>query len=195
MAVCDIAKRNCNILSGDEEIGHVFGEKPLIAYKRDRSLRDLLACSTLKCANSTSGTSKCNKSRCLTCVHINDSKMIVGPKGTFTVRSSFTCASEGLIYAIECNKCGETYIGETGRKLKDRFREHRRFVTINKADNEVAAHFNRTDHDGVHDMRVCGLLYCSDVQERKLKEQKIISKLGTVLGRGMNTDFNFPHLL
>ena len=93
-------------------------------------------------------------------------------------------------------KVAESYTqGETGRKLGDRFREHRRNVINKKSDSEVAAHFNQSGHKGVEDMSVCGLLHCHDIIQRKLKEQKLIAKLGTVLGKGMNIDFNFPQLL
>ena len=41
---------------------------------------------------------------------------------------------------------------------------------------------------------VLGLRYESATFTRKLEEQRIIGKLGCVLGGGMNTDFNFPQL-
>ena len=107
----------------------------------------------------------------------------------------FSCTSTGLIYAIECQKCGELYVGETSRKLGDRFREHRRDVINKKEDKEVALHFNQTNHNGIEDMKFAGLTFSKDIFTRKLQEQRIIVKLGCVLGRGMNTDFNFPELL
>ena len=42
-----------------------------------------------------------------------------------------------VVYAIHCMKC-TIYIGETGRRLGDRFREHRRYVLNNATDNEVS---------------------------------------------------------
>jgi hypothetical protein len=51
------------------------------------------------------------------------------------------------------------------------------------------------NHDGVNDMRVMGLKFEAGLVTRKLQEQKLIAKLGCVLGGGMNTDFNFPQLL
>ena len=102
----------------------------------------------------------------------------------------FTCVSEGVIYIIECKKCGSLYVGETGRRLGDRFREHRRAVINKKQDSEVACHFAADGHS-IEDMSVAGVLHCHDLLTRKLKEQKLISKLGCVLGRGMNVKFNF----
>ena len=87
------------------------------------------------------------------------------------------------------------YVGETGRRLEDRFREHRLDVQDNKPEREVAAHFNQPGHVGINDMKVLGLSFSPDVKFRKLKEQKIIAKLGCYLGGGMNIDFNFPQLI
>ena len=36
--------------------------------------------------------------------------------------------SENVIYMVQCNRCNLQYIGETKRRLKDRFNEHRRAV-------------------------------------------------------------------
>jgi len=103
--------------------------------------------------------------------------------------------SSGLVYCIMCSRCGDLYVGETGRRLADRFREHRRDVINAHGDKEVALHFNQEGHRGVEDMKVMGLLLCNNLIIRKLNEQKIIARLGCVLGRGMNTEFNFPTLL
>ena len=89
-------------------------------------------------------------------------------------------------------KCGELYVGETARKIKDRFREHRRDVLNKKLEKKVGAHFNSEGHS-VQDM---GLKFESGLIMRKLWDQKIIGMLGCVLGAGgINTDFRFPQLI
>ena len=110
------------------------------------------------------------------------------------INNKFSCISEGVVYAIECQKCGCLYVGETGRKMCERFLEHRRAVLNNKDNNEIAYHFNNNNHN-VNDMAICGILYCRDTLTRKLKEQKVIAKLGCTLGSGLNIDFDFPQLL
>ena len=195
--VVEIIKSNFNILKMDDEVGDLFAEKPMVAYRREKNLRDILVRSKVTTQNpqrQTGGTSQCQRRRCLTCKHINSDTCVVGPRGQFTVRERFTCESEELVYAIECKKCGDIYVGETGRKLKERFREHRLDV-INKTRNkEVGDHFNGPNHS-VEDMSVMGLKHETGIISRKLEEQRIIGKLGCVLGGGMNTEFNFPQLL
>ena len=81
------------------------------------------------------------------------------------------------MYAIECRRCGSLYVRETGRKLSERFREHRRNVLNDKSDNEVAYHFS-SNGQSVQDMMVCGLVFCSETLRRKLIEQNINCKIG-----------------
>ena len=139
-------------------------------------------------------TEKCNAGRCVTCEHVVEQQTFVGPRGMYTLNEKFTCKTAALVYCIICKRCGELYIGETGRKLCERFREHRRDVINNAPGKEVASHFNQEDHNGVEDMGVGGLKRVDSMIMRKLEEQKIIARLGCVLGGGMNTDFNFPFL-
>ena len=51
-----------------------------------------------------------------------------GPNCNFIVRHNFTCTSSNIIYCISRHKCSKLYIGETGRRLSDRFAEHLRSV-------------------------------------------------------------------
>jgi len=51
---------------------------------------------------------------------------------------------------VQCNRCHEQYIGETKRRLKDRFNEHRR--PVDKQTNilkptAVSEHFLSNDHN------------------------------------------------
>ena len=161
--------------------------------KERKNLKDHLVYSKLH-KRQSGNTKTCNRRKCVTCPHINPASKIVGPKGYFDIKSNFSCVSEGLVYVIECKKCGSLYVGETGRKLGDRFREHRRNVINRKIENEVASHFCRAGHC-VEDMMISGVLCVRDSSKRKLSEQKLISKLGSVLGYGMNVDFNFQQLM
>ena len=194
LPVINVLQRNFPILENDDEVGDLFDSKPMVAYRRDRNLKDILVRSRLKRGEpQNAGTKNCNKRRCLTCNHITNDLLVVGPRGTYRVTHQFTCESKELIYCINCKKCGQLYVGETCRMLKERFREHRRNVLNGRRDNEVATHFNDNGHS-VEDMGVMGIKYQAGNFRRKLEEQRIIGKLGCMLGGGMNTDFNFPQL-
>ena len=85
------------------------------------------------------------------------------------------------------------HIGETGRRLGDRFREHLRDVELNDKDasKHVVRHFNLPNHSKQH-MAVCGLyLQQGSSESRKTLEQKFIFQIGTLNPHGINERFSF----
>ena len=84
-------------------------------------------------------------------------------------------------------------IGESGRKLGDRFREHLLDVKNKGSDlsKPVARHFNLPGHSHEH-MEICGIyLHLGNNETRKRKEQRLIFKLGTLAPNGINERFSF----
>ena len=84
-------------------------------------------------------------------------------------------------------------IGETGRRLADRFREHFRDVEKNDMDasKPVARHFSLPNHSKIH-MAICGLsLHLGTTESRKNLEQKFIFLIGTLNPHGINERFSF----
>ena len=113
---------------------------------------------------------------------------IVGPFNTFEIRKSFSCVSQNIVYCIICTKCSILYVGETGRRLGDRFIEHLSDIRLKRiVKSEVAKHFNYIHHS-IQDVSVCGLLYCKDVVDRKQKEMNLIRSLGTLIPLGLNKE-------
>ena len=107
---------------------------------------------------------------------------------SFNIRRSFTCTSENVVYCIICSKCGHLYIGETGRRLGDRFREHLGDIRNKRIErSDVAKHFNLVGHN-TENVNIVGLLHCSNTFQRKQCETKLISKFGTLVPFGMNKD-------
>ena len=98
-----------------------------------------------------------------------------------------------VIYCITCTLCKKIYIGETGRRLADRFREHLRDAEQNNTDasKPVARHFNLPNHSH-HNMTICGLyLHHGNTESRKNLEQKLIFQLGTLSPHGINERLSF----
>ena len=109
------------------------------------------------------------------------------------ITDHFTCTSTNVIYCITCTLCKKLYIGETGRRLGDRFREHLRDVEKDdkNASKPVARHFNLPNHSKQH-MVVCGLsLHQGSTESRKTLEQKFIFQIGTLNPHGINERFSF----
>ena len=78
------------------------------------------------------------------------------------------------------------YIGETGRRLGHRFREHLRDVERNDKDaSNIPNHSSQL-------MTICGLsLHQGNKESRKNLEQKFIFQIGTLNPHGINERFSF----
>ena len=183
--IAAIIKKNAKFLAQDNEVGNLFTDNILMAYRNPPSLARLLVRSKLS-TEELPGTFQCGRPRCKTCVSVRNFDIIFGPSGNFEIRNCFTCTSKGLVYCIICLKCSALYIGETERMLSERFREHVSSVR-NDRDLEVAKHFNSLGHSA-EDMGVMGLVYQSQTCKRRLLEAKIIEKLGTLVPFGLNRE-------
>ena len=117
------------ILQSSNRCQQVFSEKPFIAYRRPRNLRDFLVKAKIKhtqlyTQSSTPTVKKCNSKKCKTCPFIQDGLSSCTFKNTgqtHQIKQTITCASKNLIYMIQCRKCKNTpntpaeYIGQTKR--------------------------------------------------------------------------------
>ena len=91
------------------------------------------------------------------------------------------------------------YIGETSRKLADRFGEHLRSVEGYNQNSRyhgggfpVAEHFNLADHNNTQNMKVSVVKQVnSGTAPRQREERRVIFKLKTLASSGMNIDFKF----
>ena len=54
---------------------------------------------------------------------------ISGPNRSSKITDHFICISVNVIYCITCTLCKKIYIGEIGRRLTGRFREHQKKTT------------------------------------------------------------------
>ena len=154
---------------------HIFTSPPLLAYRCDTNLKQLLVQSSLN--PKPNGTHSCGHSLCRTCEHTNPLDAISGPKNTFHIQHHLTCSSVCVIYSITCTKCSTLYIGKTCRQLNTRFGEHLRSVEEKEHlspeyqdddDINVAIHVNLPNHS-IDDMIISPLLYAST---KKLPRKK-----------------------
>jgi len=76
----------------------------------------------------TAGTFPCGRSRCLTCTFTGKRALILSTGGGVRLKDRFDYTAASVIYVITCHRCHAMHIGETGRRLSDRFGEHLRSV-------------------------------------------------------------------
>ena len=79
---------------------NTFVSPPLLAYRCDTNLKQLLVRSSLN--PKPNSTLPCGHSLCRTCEHTNPSDAISGPKNTFHIQQHFTYSSVCVIYSITC---------------------------------------------------------------------------------------------
>ena len=188
LPVCRILRRNFTLLQQDPKLKEIFSKPPLIAFQRDKNLRDLLVRSKLKpqVSQSTSrGCRPCGDKGCKTCPFIDASTTLGGHTGTFTVRSSLSCQSRDIVYILTCTLCSKLYVGETCRSLAERFSEHLRSMKLGYS-NPVGQHFASPYHSFSHAKIAAVWQNPRDRVYRKHMESRIISRLGTTQPAGMN---------
>ena len=182
-----IIKSHWHILQSTPNLSDIFDKPPLIAHKRDRNIRDRLVHSKLKCnATPSPGSTPCGAADCTMCPFVLSDLKVRAPQCTFTIKRHFNCQSTNVIYVLLCTLCGALYVGETGRYLSIRFKEHVKDIQYNR-NKPVANHFNQQGHSHRH-LRVLGLWQMpnQDEKARKDAESYFIQKLGTRSPNGIN---------
>ena len=89
--------------------------------------------------------------------------------------------TEGGVYIIDCMNCQEKYIGETGRELAVRLKEHKGAVSRNQTGSAVAKHCWEKEHR--MDFNNSRIVYKSNnVSYRRVVEGAIIREVKVVEG-------------
>lgn len=130
------------------------------AYCRNKNLAELLAPRINRPNNNNNnnnsddsnndtvlGCDKCNSIRCKACPSVNCTKTFNSAytRRQYTIKGSFNCRSNNIIYLITCTLCNMQYVGETQRKLSERLTDHRSNITLQK-NTPIANHFNLPGH-------------------------------------------------
>lgn len=121
---------------------------------------------------------KCDKINCKICKFSQPFHYFNCNNLTIPFRSNSNCESIGFIYIIYCLKCKHFYIGESGRKVKDRLDEHLKNIINFKKDlnnslinldkcSETAIHFNLSGHDIKKDFRFC--IFENNVNNKEIR--------------------------
>ena len=109
---------------------------------------------------------------------------------TRPITHHITCNSKNFIYMVQCKSRHKQYAGETERRLKDRFNEHRRPVdkpTNTSKPTTVSEHF-LTDHHIANDISLIPLelVHSNRDSVRKAREAYLIARGNTLQPLGLN---------
>ncbi|KAL9972935.1 hypothetical protein ACROYT_G019335 [Oculina patagonica] len=193
--VSSIIHKHFNILSLSLRCTNVFKDKPIVAFRRSNNLSNILVSAKLRKTSATNqphGSFRCGNN-CLTCNYVSDglTNYTFHTTGETTlINQHIDCNSKNVIYMVQCNRCHKQYIGETKRRLKDRFNEHRR--TVDKKTNHskpttVSEHFLCNNHNAT-DMQLIPLELIRSNRDvvRKAREAYLIERGQTLEPLGLN---------
>ena len=175
----------------DPKLKEVFPEPPIIAYKRQKNIRDVLIRAKVppeykRPKRKLPGMKKCN--HCTYCPYImtGDHVKFTASKLNHQITTTITCTTKNIIYLITCLKCLIQYVGESHRMLKERFAEHQGYVKNKILSKATGQHFNLPGHS-LSDMHITALeqVHHNDETYRKIREKHYI-KLANTKHKGMN---------
>ena len=208
----NILATNWEVLSINEEIGKKFNNKPLIAYRRNPNLRELLGGNRIENGRVVKPKRKGNRlGKCSPCKVNLAYKCCRQIKATSTFRNRFTgkeyrifdrvnCKDGKVIYLLECMKCnGKPYVGKTEPPMNLRMNGHR--SDAKKGDKlAVDTHFSQPGHNFERDARftIIEKVKKSNLSQEELtnlllrREDFWMERLQTIQPHGFNSGLNFP---
>ena len=175
-------KKHFHLLQNDRKAKNVFTSMPMVAYRRPRTLKNILVKNNISEDGSTkrvTSTEPCGKPKCKLCKDIITTDTISNTKRNITIKAEDggNCQTSNLIYAAICIQHDVICVGQTGTALASRFGKHRHDIKKRPDNSEIAEHFNKDHKDG--DMKVMILQSgLSESQEqREYYEDKWICRL------------------
>jgi hypothetical protein len=151
-SIPDITRKHWrSMVYQDKHLENVFPEPPLIAYKRQRNLKDQLVRAKLPIERNRpkreqKGMKKCGK--CLACSYIKEGRTIKGNKFVWSINKPLNCKSTNIVYLLECDKqyCRQRYIGQSDREFKERIYEHIGYARNKIKSKATGHHFSLPGH-------------------------------------------------
>ena len=210
-AIQAIVSKNLPMLARSSATRQLLDHTVIYGHRRPPNLRDILVRAKVTTQttplnppvgvnNTHSGAKRkrgntCNTRSCRYCPRMNRSGT-VSSTTTGRIYSSKTkvcCKSSNLIYCITCKHCHMQYVGQTKRRLMDRFQGHFYNVTSKNTNDTVGRHFTAPDHHGLDDFSISIVDFIfanpksAQSQElRNLIELKWIHRLRTTAPLGLN---------
>ena len=182
-----------SMVSQDQYLQEVFPSAPIVAYKRQKNIREVVIKAKVPPLNSRSrrvqnGFKKCNSPSCLTCPYAITGKLVkaTATKYSVEVNRPVSCDTMNVIYLITCKHCREQYVGETLRTAHSRFSNHRGYVNRKEIAKATGNHFNLPGHS-VSDMnfQIIEKVFNKDDFFRKEREKMFIQKFNSKV-KGIN---------
>ena len=187
-----ISRDHMPLLHKSPEMQRIFLEPPLIAYRRDRNLNDILVHGKHnRIFKTREDSGRCPNENCTLCPI-----MIRGEEAselrTKPVDPRNNCKTTNVVYGLYCELCKKVvYVGETERTTGERVKEHLADIK-HKREKAVAIHFNAEEHT-LKDLKFLILERCTtnSCYYRRARENFWIDHLNTLTPHGINQKSQF----
>ena len=204
-----ILEKHWHILNVNPELKEVFENKPLLAFRKNKNLRQLIGGNTIEKNKKLLTTNKfingkCSpcfsNSRTLCCKQVTKTEHFESNQTnrTFRIFQKTTCKSNFIIYLLECELCKIQDVRKPETAFNIQLNNHRKDVKDPRA-IPVDKHFNQTGHSfNLHAKFIITeqtqdteKTYKEILKERlKTRETFWIKKLKALTPSGLNQDLN-----
>ena len=206
----EVLATNWDILSINKDIAKKFTKKPLIAYRRNPNLQQLLGGNKIE-KNRVVKRRRNKIGKYIPCKSNLAYKCCRQMKSTSTFKNRFTgkeyrilhrvnCRDKNIIYLLECIKCNEKgYVGKSEPPANIRMNGHR--SDAKKTDKlAVDTHFGQPGHIFERDAKftIIEKIETSNLEKEEItnlllrREDFWMKKLQTIQPNGFNQGLNFP---
>ena len=177
--VKEIVNKHWPIIESSKRLNKSFPQKPIMAYRRPKSLRDILVHAKLNPDPSDDGptgeSKPCGNNRCFTCKLMTPTQI---------AKSICKCHLPNHVHPM-CKQ----YVGETKRALNERMNGHRSDWTKRRFQRSpVAEHFHLQNHDFNSHVSLCCIDHDAQWSDdtRKARKSYWIRRLNTMQPHGIN---------
>ena len=108
-----IIKKHLVFLCAKKQIKNIFRPPPFVSFRAGFGLRKHLVKAKAYPLLHECGTSGCNKSRCQTCLNVNNKEVFQSfvTKESYKINHKFICDSKCIIYLFSYKACELQYVG------------------------------------------------------------------------------------
>ena len=185
-----VVKANWEILARSAKTQILHKQRFIVGMRKPPSLRDQLVQARLsyskdipdrhQAAVRGRSVNLCNNPNRRYCPRMNKSgETISSSTGRrYITKYNVNCQSSNLIYCLKCTRCNKQYVGQTKRRVMDRFQNHLYRILHQKTSSDMGLHFNSGGHQGLHDVDITILdfIHCSPNSTRAQKLRNTIER-------------------
>ena len=191
------------------ELKKLFENKSLLAFRKNKNLRQLIGGNTIEKNKKLLTTNKFTNGKCSPCFSNSRTlccKQVIKTEHfksnqtnrTFRIFQKTTCKSNFIIYLLECELCKIQYVGKAETAFNIRLNNHRKDDKDPKA-IPVDKLFNQTGHTFNLHAKFIIIEQLQDIEKTsneilkerlKTRETFWIKKLKTLTPSGLNQDLN-----